>query len=83
MSRLNIELPDEYSNVFNMLKISNSLEIKSLFKTTSQVTTFQFILLEFVKKRNMKQYIDMLESPNLNNINTNDNTNNLVSGEVI
>ena len=62
MSRLNIELPDEYTKVLNMLKISNESEIKDKFEKASQVTTIQFILLEFIRNRNMITYINMIEN---------------------
>lgn len=61
MSRINIEVPDKYIKVFNMLKISNGSEIKSTFEKASQITTFQYILLEFVKTKKLIHYIDMLE----------------------
>lgn len=62
MARLNIEIPDKYLDVLNIIKITNKSEIENLFKAEStQSSTLQLLVLEFVKVRNMKDFEKMLD----------------------
>ncbi len=71
MARLNIEIPDKYLDVLNIIKITNKSEIENLFKTEStQSSTLQLLVLEFVKVRNMKDFEKMLGLTNINIENT-------------
>lgn len=61
-SRLNIYIPDKYLDVLNIIKITNKGEIENLFKAEStQSSTLQLLVLEFVKVRNMKDFEKMLD----------------------
>ncbi len=61
MTRLNINIKDEYLDVINMFKVSNKTEVEQKFQKSNQTEAVQYIILEFMKHNNLNNYVDMLE----------------------
>jgi len=61
MTRLNIELPDECVDVINMFTVSNKHKIEEKYGKSTQSTAIQLILLYYMNKNDLHNYVDMLE----------------------
>jgi len=61
MTRLNIELPDECVDVINMFTVSNKHKIEEKYGKSTQSTAIQLILLYYMNKNDLYNYVDMLE----------------------
>lgn len=61
MTRLNVNIKDAYLDVINMFKVSNKSEIEQKFNKSDQPEAIQYIILEFMKQKNLNNYVEMLE----------------------
>jgi len=62
MARLNINIEDRYLDSLNIFKVSSKSEIELKFKKSDQQTAVQYIILEYMKLKNLTHLIEILEN---------------------
>jgi len=62
MARLNTNIEDRYLDALNIFKVSSKLEIELKFKKSDQQTAVQYIILEYMKLKNLTHLIEILEN---------------------
>lgn len=62
MARLNTNIEDRYLDALNIFKVSNKSEIELKFKKSDQQTAVQYIILEYMKLKNLIHIIEILEN---------------------